>query len=73
MRRMVRPDGLKLHLLRVSKEMTMDDISKLSKISRISLRKIEEGREVSTLTAEKLANAYNIELFDYFTLIDNKK
>ena len=75
MRRLMKPDGLKLHLLRVSKELNMTDIAAQSHLSRRSIYEIENGGLVTTLTAQKLAHAYNIYIFDYFELIEkmNKK
>lgn len=70
MKRLMKPDGLKLHLLRVSKEINMTDIAVQSHLSRRSIYTIENGGLVTTLTAQKLAHAYSINIFDYFELIE---
>ena len=70
MKRLMRPNGLKLHLLRVSKEINMTNIAAKSNLSHRSIYAIEKGGMVTTLTAQKLANAYNVNLFDYFELVE---
>jgi predicted transcriptional regulator len=70
MKRLMKPDGLKLHLLRISKELDMGMITQKCKLSRKTIFRVEKGEEVSTLTAQKMANAYQVNLFEYFELIE---
>lgn len=70
MKRLMKPDGLKLHLLRTSKELSVKAVATQTELCRRSISQVEQGVEVSTLTANKIANAYNVNVFDYFELIE---
>ncbi len=70
MKRLMKPNGLKLHLLRISNELNMTELAEKSHLSRRSIYQIEKGGLVTSLTAQKLANVYNVNIFDYFELIE---
>jgi transcriptional regulator with XRE-family HTH domain len=70
MKRLMKPNGLKLHLLRTSRELNMSTVAEQSKLCRRSIYQIEKGEMVTPLTAQKISNAYNIDVFNYFELIE---
>jgi DNA-binding XRE family transcriptional regulator len=49
--------------------MTLDELAHKSNVSSFSIKKIENNKTVSTLTAGKLSNALQINIYDYFELI----
>lgn len=70
MKRFMKPDGLKLHLLRTSQELTVNSVAAQTQLCRRSICQVEKGEVVTTLTAQKIANAYHVNVFEYFELVE---